>query len=94
MAEEIREVHGESYGAYASPRSTAELREKRRRVNEKWVPGIVRAFSIAGVRLRRRFSATVPDPATSPGPDLFQRDFTPTEPGRKYVGDIPSPAGK
>jgi transposase InsO family protein len=31
---------------------------------------------------------TVPDPATSPVPDLFQRDFTATEPGLKYMGDI------
>ncbi|MFF0066319.1 DDE-type integrase/transposase/recombinase [Streptomyces sp. NPDC005279] len=30
----------------------------------------------------------VPDPAASPVPDLFQRDFTATEPGRKYMGDI------
>ncbi|WP_344400083.1 IS3 family transposase [Streptomyces longisporus] len=88
LAEEIRAVHGESGGAYGSPRITAELREKGRRVNEKRVARIMRTFSITGIRLRRRVRTTVPDPATSPAPDLFQRDFTATEPGRKYMGDI------
>ncbi|MGW6026557.1 IS3 family transposase [Streptomyces sp. NPDC055099] len=88
LAEEIRQVHGESGGAYGSPRITAELREKGRQVNEKRVARIMRTFSITGVRLRRRVRTTVPDPATSPVPDLFQRDFTASEPGRKYMGDI------
>ncbi|MFF2852092.1 IS3 family transposase [Streptomyces sp. NPDC058001] len=88
LAEEIRAVHGESGGAYGSPRVTAELREKGRRVNEKRIARIMRTFSITGIRLRRRVRTTVPDPAASPVPDLFQRDFTATEPGRKYMGDI------
>lgn len=88
LAEEIRKVHAESGGAYGSPRVTAELREKGRRVNEKRVARIMRTFSITGIRLRRRVRTTIPDPATSPVPDLFQRDFTATEPGRKYMGDI------
>lgn len=88
LAEEIREVHGESGGAYGSPRITAELREKGRRVNEKRVTRIMRTFSITGIRLRRRVRTTIPDPAASQVPDLFQRDFTATEPGRKYMGDI------
>ncbi|MBL1102079.1 DDE-type integrase/transposase/recombinase [Streptomyces sp. 205] len=45
-------------------------------------------FSITGIRLRRRVRTTVPDSAVSPVPDLFQRDFTATEPGLKYMGDI------
>jgi transposase InsO family protein len=65
---------------------TAELRGKGRRVNEKRVARIMRTFSITGIRLRRRVSTTVPDPATSPVADLFQRDFTAAEPGRKYMG--------
>lgn len=88
LAEEIREVHGESGGAYGSPRVTAELREKGRRVNEKRVARIMRTFRITGIRLRRRVRTTVPDPAGTSVPDLFQRDFTATEPGRKYMGDI------
>ncbi|MFI2430404.1 IS701 family transposase [Streptomyces sp. NPDC018693] len=88
LAERIREVHGESGGAYGSPRVTAELRAKGLRINEKRVARIMRTFSITGIRLRRRVRTTVPDPAASQVPDLFQRDFTATEPGRKYMGDI------
>ncbi|MDQ0765413.1 IS3 family transposase [Streptomyces canus] len=44
LAEEIREVHGESGGAYGSPQVTAELREKGRRVNEERVARIMRTF--------------------------------------------------
>ena len=88
LAEEIRTVHGESGGAYGSPRVTAELREKRHWVNEKRVARITRTFSITGIRLRRRVRTTVPDATASPVADLFQRDFTATEPGRKYMDDI------
>ncbi|MFE3900175.1 IS3 family transposase [Streptomyces sp. NPDC059153] len=88
LAEEIREVHGESGGTYGSPRVTAELREKGRRVDEKRIARIMRTFSTTGIRLRRRVRTTVPDPAASPVPDLFQRDFTAAEPGRTYMGDI------
>ncbi|MEV7891236.1 IS3 family transposase [Streptomyces sp. NPDC002817] len=88
LAEEIRQVHGESGGTYGSPRVTAELHEKGRRVNEKRVARIMRTFSITGIRLRRRVRTTIPDPAAQPVPDLFQRDFTATEPGLKYMGDI------
>lgn len=96
LAEEIREVHDESGGAYGSPRVTAELREKGWRVNEKRVARVMRTYSITGIRLRRRVRTTVPDPASSQVADLFGRDFTAPEPGRKYMGDItylPSQAG-
>ncbi len=88
LAERIREVHGESGGAYGSPRVTAELKEKGLPVNEKRVARVMRAFSITGIRLRRRVRTTVPDPAATLIPDLFQRDFTAGEPGLKYMGDI------
>ncbi|PRX48809.1 integrase-like protein [Nonomuraea fuscirosea] len=31
---------------------------------------------------------TVPEPAATPVPDLFTRDFTAAEPGHTYMGDI------
>ncbi|MFE7753408.1 IS3 family transposase [Streptomyces sp. NPDC057428] len=88
LAEQIRRVHGESGGAYGSPRVTAELRENGHLVNEKRVARVMRTFSISGVRLRRRVRTTVPDPAAGTVPDLFGRDFTATEPGLKLMGDI------
>ncbi|MET9772621.1 IS3 family transposase [Streptomyces sp. NPDC006415] len=88
LAEEIRRVHGESGGAYGSPRVTAELREKGHVVNEKRVARIMRTFSITGIRLRKRVRTTVPAPASGQVTDLFGRDFTATDPGRKLMGDI------
>ncbi|MFD3758082.1 IS3 family transposase [Streptomyces sp. NPDC058622] len=88
LAEEIRQVHSKSGGAYGSPRVTAELRDKGRQVNEKRVARIMRTYSVIGIRLRRRVRTTLPDPSTAPAEDLFQRDFTAPEPGRKYMGDI------
>ncbi|MFE9976406.1 IS3 family transposase [Streptomyces hirsutus] len=58
LAERIREVHGESGGAYGSPRVTAELRAKGLRINEKRVARIMRTFAVTGIRLRRRVRTT------------------------------------
>ncbi len=88
LAAVIRQVHAESGGAYGSPRVTAELKEAGLLVNEKRVARVMQAFSITGVRLRRRVRTTVPDQAVARVPDLFERDFTAAEPGRKYMGDI------
>ncbi|MFI5867306.1 IS3 family transposase [Streptomyces sp. NPDC051546] len=83
LAEEIRQVHGESGGAYGSPRVTAELRDKGRQVNEKRVARIMRTYSITGIRLRRRTRTTVPDPASSPVEDLFQAVPAPGPPAQR-----------
>jgi transposase InsO family protein len=88
LAARIRAVHGESDGAYGSPRVTAELRAGGMAVNEKKVARVMRKFSITGIRLRRRVRTTVPEPSNTPVADLFHRDFTAPEPGRKYMGDI------
>ncbi|MFC9856288.1 MULTISPECIES: hypothetical protein [unclassified Streptomyces] len=63
---------------------TAELREKGHQVNEKaGHPDI----------LHHRDPHAQTRPSQRPRPfspvaDLFQRDFTAVEPGRKYMGDI------
>ncbi len=88
LADQIRRIHADSGGAYGSPRVTAELHETGTRVNHKRVARVMREHSVAGIRLRRRVRTTVPDPAATLVPDLFQRDFTAPEPGRKFMGDI------
>jgi len=88
LAEEIRHIHARSGGTYGSPRVAAELREAGTRVNHKRVARVMRTYSIVGVRLRRKVRTTVPAPAAQAVADLFQRDFTAAEPGRKYMGDI------
>jgi transposase InsO family protein len=88
LAVEIRGIHGDHRGAYGSPRVTAELRRRGRRVNRKRVERIMRERGIVGHTRRRRRSLTRPDATAVPTPDLIGRDFTAPTPGHRFVGDI------
>ncbi|GAA2505989.1 hypothetical protein GCM10010406_48260 [Streptomyces thermolineatus] len=48
----------------------------------------MRAFSVTCIRLHRRIRTTVPDPAATLVPNLFQRDFTTAEPSLKHMDGI------
>ncbi|MDF9876156.1 transposase InsO family protein [Cellulosimicrobium cellulans] len=90
LARRIRMVH-DADRACGAPRITAELNDGAsvdERVNHKRVARVMRERAIAGIRLRRRVRTTVPDPDAQVVPDLLERDFTASEPNRKYVGDI------
>ncbi|MBM7439394.1 transposase-like protein [Streptomyces sp. HB132] len=55
LAARIRAVHQESDGTCGAPRITAELQETSgEAVSHKRDAGILRAFEVEGVRLRRR----------------------------------------
>ncbi|GAA2214152.1 hypothetical protein GCM10009850_096160 [Nonomuraea monospora] len=88
LAEEIRQIHGEFDGTYGSPRVTAELRARGRRVNHKRVARVMRRCGIVGLHLRKKVRTTVPEPSHQKVPDLIRRDFTAEAPNRRYVGDI------
>ncbi|WP_143734378.1 IS3 family transposase, partial [Microbispora rosea] len=88
LAGRIRKIHAEFDGTYGSPRSTAELRQGGARVNHKRVERVMRDQGIVGLHLRKKVRTTVPQPAAQKVPDLLKRDFTATEPNRRYVGDI------
>jgi transposase InsO family protein len=88
LAEQIRQVHAGSDGTYGAPRVTAELRDAGRRVNRKRVARVMRRFGVQGLRLRRRVTTTIADPAASKAPDLIGRDFTAAAVNQRYVGDI------
>jgi hypothetical protein len=68
LAAEIRGIHGDHRGAYGSPRVTAELRRRGRRVNRKRVERIMRERGIVGHTRRRRRSLTRPDATAAPAP--------------------------
>ncbi|WP_190816453.1 IS3 family transposase [Saccharopolyspora pogona] len=88
LVEAIREVHGDSHGAYGSPRVTAELRSSGRSVNHKRVERLMRQQEIVGCHQRKRKRTTVADPAAPPAPDLVGRDFTASELDQRWCGDI------
>lgn len=88
LAEEIWQIHGEFDGTYGSPRVTAELRARGRRVNHKRVARVMRHCGIVGLHLRKKVRTTVPEPSHQKVPDLIRRDFTAPAPNLRYVGDI------
>ena len=49
---------------------------------------MMRRFRVRGLRLRRRVTTTIADPAAVKAPDLIGRDFTAAAINQRYVGDI------
>lgn len=88
LADEIRQIHTTSRGAYGAPRITAALRRTGRRISRKKVERIMRERDIRGVTRRKRRNLTRPDTKAVPSPDLVGRDFTAAAPGTKLVSDI------
>jgi len=88
LAEEIREIHGASRGAYGAPRVHAALRRRGHRISRRKVERIMRERDIRGVTRRKRRHLTKQDTKAAPAPDLVGRDFTAKRPGTKLVGDI------
>ncbi|WP_425579150.1 IS3 family transposase [Streptomyces lannensis] len=107
LAGEIRGVHGQSGGACGSPRITAELREKGRRVNTKWVARGMRTLSYRHSPARTSaYQRPGTGGPTSPGPvpaGLHRSDreavgeavplTAGTGPVEQGVDDLPRPAG-
>ena len=88
LVEEIRRIHAGSGGAYGSPRVTAELRRRDRRVNHKRVERLMARWGIVGIHVRRRRRARADgDTAVAPA-DLVRRDFHPGAPDVVWAGDI------
>ena len=88
LVAEIAQIHAASGGTYGSPRVTAELRARGRRVNPKRVARLMRAHRIAGIRPRRPKRTTTPARSKPKLPDLLCRDFSPGAPDRAWCSDI------
>jgi transposase InsO family protein len=84
----IRAAHTASDGTYGAPRITADLHDAGLAVNHKRVARVMRRFGVQGLRLRRRVTTTIADPAAAKAPDLIGRDFTAPALNQRYVGDI------
>ena len=88
LVSEIGGIHAASGGTYGSPRVTAELRARGRRVNPKRVARLMRAHQIAGIRPRRPKRTTTPARCAPKLPDLVGRRFAPGAADRAWVSDI------
>ncbi|MFD4482701.1 IS3 family transposase [Streptomyces sp. NPDC058471] len=88
LAEEIREIHSTSRGAYGVPRVPAALGRTGKRISRKRAERIMRERDIRGITRRRRHRLTKSDTEAAPSPELVGRDFIVARPGVKLVSDI------
>ncbi len=88
LVAEIRRVHADSGRAYGSPRVTAELRRRGRRVNRKRVCRLMRHHGICGIHKGRRPRWKGSRGVEQAPADLVRRGFRPGLPDRVWAGDI------
>jgi putative transposase len=88
LTEEIGQVfrfHRERYG---SPRIHTELKDQGRTCSRKRVARLMREAGISAKGPRRRVLTTKRDVSHPVAPNLLNRDFTATEPNKKWTTDI------
>ena len=79
-----------SSGPIRQPRLHAQLRDRGRSVARKRVARLMREAGVYAKRNRRRVLTTRRDPSHPVAPHLFNREFTASEPNKKWVTDITS----
>ncbi|SMY03362.1 Transposase InsO and inactivated derivatives [Brevibacterium antiquum] len=87
----MQAVHEERDHTYGYRRMSVELARDPRvegPVNHKKVARLMRENQLVGVHLRKPRITTVKDPGAQVFPDLLERDFSASEAGSRYVGDI------
>lgn len=90
LSSHIRQVFSTHRERYGSPRIHAELRDRGMRCSRKRVARLMREAGLSAKRKRRRMVTTRRDISHAVAPNLFARDFTVTEPNRKWVSDVTS----
>jgi transposase InsO family protein len=88
LVQQIRVVHAGSMCTYGAPRVHAELGQQGTRVARKRVARLMRMVGLVGRRPRRFRRTTIPDPTTTPTPDLVRRQFRPAAPDQLWVADV------
>lgn len=89
LAHLIGEIFHQHQSTYGYRRIAAELGRQGHPADEQTVRSIMREMGLQTCQPRRRGPrTTIPAGDSGELPDLLQRDFTASEPGRKLVGDI------
>jgi|SRR5579859_6045474 len=88
LTQEIEQVFTSHQGRYGSPRIHRELRDQGRSHSRKRVARLMREAELAALRKRRRALTTKRDETHPIAPNLLNREFTATEPNKKWVTDI------
>ena len=84
----IQSIHAEFKGAYGSPRMVRELRSRGFLASKQRVERLMQENGIKA-RHKRRFKVTTDSKHNLPiGPNLLERNFTPTAPNQVWTSDI------
>lgn len=90
LTKAIEQVFPSHHGRYGSPRLHAELRDQGKKCSRKRVARLMGEAGISAKSKRRRVVTTRRDITHPVAPNLFNREFTATEPNTKWVTDITS----
>jgi transposase InsO family protein len=88
LTTQIRQIFTSHQGRYGSPRLSAELKDQGVLCSRKRVARLMREAGISAKRKRRHVVTTKRDASHPVAPNLLDRDFTATEPNKKWVTDI------
>ncbi len=78
--------HAAHDGTYGARRITAQLHDNGQRVNRKKVARVMRLYRLQALRLHRRVTNTISEPATAKALYLIVRDFATAQTNQRYVG--------
>jgi transposase InsO family protein len=90
LSTQIRQVFTSHQGRYGSPRLHAELKDQGQSISRKRVARLMREAGLCAKGKRQRVVTTRRDASHSVAPNLLHRDFTATEPNKKWATDITS----
>jgi len=88
LSTHIRQIFGSHRERYGSPRIHAELADQGYRCSRKRIARLMREYGMAAKRKQHRVLTTNSRHDNPIAPNLLQRDFTATEPNKKWVTDI------
>lgn len=88
ITQEIQQVFTSHQGRYGSPRIHQELHDQGRGIARKRVARLMREAALSARRKPRRVLTTKRDATHPVAPNLLNREFTATEPNKKWVTDI------
>ncbi len=88
LTQEIRQVFVTHRGRYGSPRIYRELKDQGRRISRKRVARRMCEADMSARRKRRRVLTTRRDVTHPVASHALNRDFTATEPNKKWATDI------
>ncbi|MDB5034105.1 MAG: insF1, partial [Chlorobi bacterium] len=88
LGEQIEQIHAEKRRRYGAVRIWQELRQRGRKCSKKRVARLMRQRGLNAVRRRKWVRTTDAGHALPVASNVLNREFTASQPNRKWAGDI------